>query len=69
MFSMLDQAQIQADTAFPLMPTVPAFWKTAGIATADFIGNNSNERIEITGKWKGTFYRNDKSIIRLEKIE
>lgn len=36
---------------------------------AYFIGNNSNERIEITGKWKGTFYRNDKSIIRLEKIE
>lgn len=33
------------------------------------IGNNSNERIEITGKWKGTFYRNDKSLIRLEKME
>ena len=25
--------------------------------------------IEITGKWKGTFYRNDKSLIRLEKME
>lgn len=36
---------------------------------AYFIGNNSNERIEITGKWKGTFYRNDKSLIRLEKME
>mgnify|MGYP000756754955 FL=1 len=36
---------------------------------AYFIGNNFNERIEITGKWKGTFYRNDKSLIRLEKME
>ena len=36
---------------------------------AYFIGDETNERIEITGKWKGTFYRNNESVIRIEEIK
>lgn len=46
-----------------IMRTVNATYR------AYFTGNDSGKQVMITGKWKGVFYKDDKSIINIKEIK